>query len=219
MIAINRVQYPVTVLGYGKRLGIWTQGCSIGCVGCMSKDTWLHDTSKNISIDKLINWVVSYEGELPDGLTISGGEPFEQPNGLLLLLQAVNTWRKTLTKPFDILCYSGYSYKKLHQEYQHILDYIDVVITEPYNERLETAYLRGSTNQEIIILTSLGNERYAQENSILTNKKFQVAIDRQEIHLIGIPERSDINKLEAYCADNGLNFINSSWQHEIKTGI
>jgi anaerobic ribonucleoside-triphosphate reductase activating protein len=211
MIAINRVHYPVTVLGYGKRLGIWTQGCSIGCVGCMSKDTWEHNESKNISINKLMDWIISFEADLPDGLTISGGEPFEQPKSLLHLVQQVDEWRKTIGKPFDILCYSGYSYKKLEQEHQNILTYMDVVITEPYNERLETGYLCGSTNQEIISLSSLGDERYAQENSSYNNKKFQVSIDGQEIYMIGIPNRNDIEKLEEYCNTHGLQLNQNSW--------
>ena len=39
-IAISRIHYPVTTLGPGKRIGIWMQGCSIRCPGCISADTW-----------------------------------------------------------------------------------------------------------------------------------------------------------------------------------
>ena len=39
-IAISRVHFPVTTLGPRRRLGIWMQGCSIRCPGCISADTW-----------------------------------------------------------------------------------------------------------------------------------------------------------------------------------
>jgi anaerobic ribonucleoside-triphosphate reductase activating protein len=39
-IGLNRVHFPVTALGPGRRIGIWLQGCLIRCPGCMSLDTW-----------------------------------------------------------------------------------------------------------------------------------------------------------------------------------
>ncbi|MCA1696856.1 MAG: radical SAM protein, partial [Actinobacteria bacterium] len=34
------MHHPVTTLGYGTRAGVWVQGCTIGCHGCASRDTW-----------------------------------------------------------------------------------------------------------------------------------------------------------------------------------
>ena len=39
-LVVNRVHFPVTALGPGRRLGVWVQGCSIGCAGCLAHDTW-----------------------------------------------------------------------------------------------------------------------------------------------------------------------------------
>ena len=39
-ISLSRVHFPVTTLGPGQRLGLWFQGCSIRCAGCISADTW-----------------------------------------------------------------------------------------------------------------------------------------------------------------------------------
>ncbi len=45
-ILLNKAHFPVTVLGPGRRIGIWLQGCSIGCAGCISQDTWEADATK-----------------------------------------------------------------------------------------------------------------------------------------------------------------------------
>ncbi|HSV19446.1 MAG TPA: 4Fe-4S cluster-binding domain-containing protein, partial [Casimicrobiaceae bacterium] len=45
-IELNKAHWPVTVLGPGKRIGLWLQGCSIHCPGCVSQDTWSADPSK-----------------------------------------------------------------------------------------------------------------------------------------------------------------------------
>ena len=39
-LSVNRLHHPVTALGSGSRVGIWTQGCAIRCRGCASLDTW-----------------------------------------------------------------------------------------------------------------------------------------------------------------------------------
>jgi hypothetical protein len=45
-----------------------------------------------------------------DGVTITGGEPFEHPDGLAELLRGLHAWRADLERPVDILCYSGLRY-------------------------------------------------------------------------------------------------------------
>lgn len=37
---LSRLHFPVTTLGPGRRIGVWFQGCSIRCAGCISRDTW-----------------------------------------------------------------------------------------------------------------------------------------------------------------------------------
>ena len=87
MIAISRVHFPITTLGPGKRLGIWMQGCSIHCPGCISADTW----AVGKGVIELEHLLTSIESWLPnaDGVTISGGEPFDQFQPLLALLQSL----------------------------------------------------------------------------------------------------------------------------------
>src|SRR4051812_888539 len=105
-LAISRVHFPITSLGYGRRIGLWTQGCSIGCKGCMSLDTWASRPA-DTPIDEIIASLGPWLREA-DGLTLSGGEPFDQPEAIVALLRAV---RPHVTG--DILLFSGYRFDDL----------------------------------------------------------------------------------------------------------
>ena len=124
-VGISRVHFPVTTLGPGKRLGIWFQGCSLRCEGCISVDTWA--TAKTlIPIDQLMMALSSYL-PLVDGITISGGEPFDQFDALLAIV--VQLRKKT---EVDILLYTGYSIEDIPDQLQKIKPYIDVLISDPF---------------------------------------------------------------------------------------
>lgn len=101
-IHISRVHFPITSLGFGARLGIWLQGCSIRCPGCVSRDTWAPEPGR-VDFNELVE-VIEPWAERADGLTISGGEPFDQPTALAKLLE---WWRKRFKG--DVLVFSGYS--------------------------------------------------------------------------------------------------------------
>lgn len=213
-IRINRAHYPVTVLGPGKRIGIWLQGCSIGCPGCLSKDTWPTDSGTLIQIGQLVDWCRKYESEGVDGITISGGEPFEQPEALEALLGELHAWTDKKSPPIDYLCYSGNKFGVLHKQHPRILSMLDTIISEPFVEAELGKPLRGSGNQPIIHLTELGASRfaeYADESLSQSAKRFQLTVDGKSVWFIGIPERGDMKKLLQLCKAQGLNLEDVSW--------
>ena len=106
-LELNKAHWPVTVLGPGRRIGLWVQGCSIHCPGCVSQDTWPSDPAKAIAVRDLVAWCRRTAGDAVEGVTISGGEPFDQPVALAALLRALDAWRRHARLDFDILCYSG----------------------------------------------------------------------------------------------------------------
>ena len=93
-LQLNKAHWPVTVLGPGRRIGLWVQGCTIDCKGCVSQDTWPQDATKAIAVRDLVAWCKRTAGDALDGVTISGGEPFEQPDGLRALLAGLRAWRR-----------------------------------------------------------------------------------------------------------------------------
>ncbi len=215
-IQINKAHFPVTVLGPGRRIGLWVQGCSIGCKGCVSMDTWPQDPQRTVNISDLVDWCKQVAAKGLDGITISGGEPFDQPDSLHALLLALHHWRTADRLDFDVLCYSGYPLKTLQQRHAKTLALLDAVIPEPFIESQEpVGRWRGSANQSLVPLSPRGVALYTdalEASGSATDKHMQVAVDGGKIWMIGIPARGDMEKLETLCSSRGLRLQDVSWR-------
>ncbi len=213
-IRINKAHFPVTVLGPGKRIGIWLQGCSIRCPGCISQDTWESNISSECEIDDILEWCRRITMNKLDGVTISGGEPFDQPEALRLFLKGLLNWRSQFNLDFDILTYSGYGMNHLVKSHLAMLEMIDAVIPEPYQALKGTDLIwRGSSNQTIVPLTEKGRLRYsnrAQERVV--NRQIQLVTDEANVWLVGIPRKGDCEKLAIKCTSMGLDLGKCSWK-------
>lgn len=206
----------MTALGPGRRIGLWLQGCSIGCVGCCSRDTWEADASKYIDLSVLISWCKQISVDGFEGVTVSGGEPFEQPEALHELLSELRIWRTEASLDFDILVYSGYSLSRLKRSFVSILRLADVVVPGPYVASLPSEVgLTGSSNQRLYFCNTAVQRRYLQwqaDQSKMSARKVQIAIDEAGVWFIGIPRAGDLAKLESRCRDSGLELIDPSWR-------
>ena len=218
-IRLNKAHFPVTTLGYGRRLGLWVQGCSIGCKGCVSRDTWDAAGGWDVDIAEVVDWCDARRAEDIDGITISGGEPFEQPQALTGLLGAVHAWRQRFDRPFDILCYSGLPLRKIERHHADILALLDALIPEPYIDHRPDADAaahprwRGSSNQPLLPLTPLGRLRYeglAQDAG--DTRRIQVSVEHGAVWLIGIPEHGDMDRMEQQARARGVELRGVSWR-------
>jgi len=215
MIEINKAHFPVTVLGPGRRIGIWLQGCSIRCQECVSQDTWENNPELAMPVTDLVNWCRWITGGRLDGVTISGGEPFDQPQALAKLLDGLRCWANEIGVDFDLLCYSGYPLTVLQNRHAGILAQLDAVIPEPYMESSPGPELwRGSMNQPVVPLSELGERRYnaAVLAGVPASKAFQVTVDGYRIWYIGIPDRGDMERMAALCRERGLTLGSVSWR-------
>ncbi|MBS1170551.1 MAG: radical protein [Burkholderiaceae bacterium] len=215
-ISVNKAHFPVTVLGHGRRIGIWLQGCSIRCKGCVSQDTWARDPGRDMTVAQLLTWCrQTTQGEF-DGVTISGGEPFDQPAALGALLDALIHWRQSAGLDFDILCYSGYPLATLQKRHARLLKKLDALIPEPFADARPLTHLwRGSSNQPLVLLSERGNARYAEYVDAVadeSNKRIQTMIDGGKVWFAGIPARGDMEALEKICQERGLDFGQVSWK-------
>lgn len=191
-IALSRMHFPVTTLGPGRRLGIWFQGCSIRCPGCISMDTWAVGRNE-VSVDEIVaksaNWL-----QVADGITISGGEPFDQCDGLIELLRAFRA-----RSPADVLVYSGYPIESLRGSLEEASGLIDALITDPFERSApQTLPIRGSDNQRLHLLTQLGRARFSAYSAPDASRPpaFDLMFDEDgAIWLAGIPGREDFKRL------------------------
>lgn len=214
-IQINRVHFPVTVLGPGRRIGIWLQGCSIGCKGCLAHDTWPPDPSRSISISKLIARFDRIVDGSVHGVTISGGEPFDQAPALCALIDAVREWASARGFDIDVLCYSGYPFRALCVRHPQVLERLDAVIPEPFIQRRSTRlFLRGSGNQPLVLLSPLGWQRMQKYVSTQAEGtgNLQLAVDDGRLWVIGVPGPGDLEKVEEALAKSGIVRAKVSWQ-------
>jgi anaerobic ribonucleoside-triphosphate reductase activating protein len=184
-VLINLIYAPVLTLGPGIRIGVWFQGCSIRCKGCISKHTWEFDKKYKKTIAQVIDQI-NYYSEIYNtkSITISGGEPFDQSSSLYILLKKLKELKFN-----DILLYSGYKFNYLQKNYGDILKYIDVLIDGPFIESKKTNKIyKGSNNQRMYILNKSLSPIYQEYKKQLKNKKLQLITKDNETYLIGIPD-------------------------------
>ncbi len=214
LLGLNKAHYPVTTLGPGRRIGLWLQGCRLACPGCVAQDTWTFADDRALPLPVLLTWCQAVAQHGLDGITISGGEPFAQPEALLALLQTLHNWRNDAGLNFDLLCYSGWSWRRLQCDFAPLLALLDALIPEPFQVEQPTRLIwRGSANQPLIPLSPLGRERYAPYlHHEVERRSFQLVVDNQRIWGIGIPGPGDMDRLEQQCADRGVQLGGVSWR-------
>lgn len=194
-LSLSRAHFPIHTLGPGARVGIWFQGCSIRCTGCISTDTWSGDkgmTTVEALTDSLAPWISE-----ADGITVSGGEPFDQEDALHELLTRLRAATRA-----DILIYSGYSWESLLPRLVRFQELVDALITDPFSiDKPQTLALRGSDNQRLHCLSPLGEARFRSfERSLMANDHVLDLMmgDNGEVWMAGIPGRGDIQRLSAF---------------------
>ena len=158
MLNISGVIFDSIVDGPGMRVTVFTQGCSHNCKGCHNPQT--HCFKEDICFDrhKQEDFFKDVESDpLITGLTISGGDPFD--NDLTELNIFLSRYRIRFPK-HNIWLYTGYTIEQLYsmaediREIKSILAQVNVLVDGEYIEELKDLSLpfRGSQNQRIIKL-------------------------------------------------------------------
>lgn len=134
--------------GPGIRFTVFVQGCPHGCPGCHNPQTHDFDGGREISVDEIIR--LMRKDPLLSGVTLSGGEPFCQPEPLIEL--AEETHRLGL----NVFAYSGWTYEELTADPDKaaLLAVCDWLADGPFllSERDLELQFRGSRNQRLIDL-------------------------------------------------------------------
>lgn len=194
-ISLSHVHFPVHTLGPGNRLAVWFQGCSLHCPGCISPETWPFVAS-SLTVEEAVRemepWLLQC-----DGVTISGGEPFDQPKALLMFAEMLRAFVSV-----DILVFTGYPFERVSAYIEKHAGVIDALVSDPYlRDAPQTMALRGSDNQRLHLLTALGHARFAPYDRPLSpnDKRLDLMIDErgERLWVAGIPKSEDLPRLRA----------------------
>lgn len=144
---INCYEYCVVenehLYGPGKRVLLFLQGCSIHCEGCINRHLWEFGKGVDVSTEEIV--ALCRENHV-EGITLHGGEPLDQADGLYSIV-------KTLKEEhFTVILFTGYNKKDLTSNQRRVWYLSDIVVCGRFNLKKRNVNLqfRGSTNQRII---------------------------------------------------------------------
>lgn len=146
-LRVSRVLHDVTAEGPGRRSAVWVQGCSIRCNGCINPNLFSTAGGHLVDTRDIIRDALAKDVE---GLTLLGGEPFDQAAGCADLAQRAHE------AGLGVICFTGYTRENLYgEDARALLDNVDLLVDGPYLENApETSRsLVGSTNQRFLHLT------------------------------------------------------------------
>ncbi len=134
--------------GPGMRVTVFFQGCEHHCPGCHNPQTWDRHGGTAYELADVIGLIK--DSPLIRGITLSGGEPFLQPEAAAALARLFHARGK------DVWAYTGFLWDDLLTKddpaIQTLLRECDVLVDGPFRqaERIPGLYFRGSANQRMI---------------------------------------------------------------------
>src|SRR3954453_9682468 len=132
--------------GPGERTAVWVQGCSVHCPGCFNPHLWAFRGGQGMTATQLTAHVLNSGSS---GLTLLGGEPFDQAGPLAEVARGVRASGRT------VMTFTGYSLEQLtaavdggRGDVAALLGQTDLLVDGPYlKDRPDTARpWVGSTN-------------------------------------------------------------------------
>ena len=135
--------------GPGIRTTIFVTGCTHKCHNCFNEDYQDFDFGDPWTQKETDEVIEDLKLDEVRGLTILGGEPFQNEVDLLEVLRDI---KKEVQK--DIWIFSGYTYEEIlkDEDKKKLLEECDVLVDGRFVEALKDLSLRfrGSSNQRII---------------------------------------------------------------------
>jgi len=183
--------------GPGERAVVWFQGCDLRCPGCWNQPTHAFDSRRARSVKEVGDWIRSCRGV--EGVTFSGGEPFQQAPDLYLLCEYIKSKQPGLS----IGVFTGYTLHELVHErwhwrradtdcwvkgsatlFEQIKQFLDFAVFGRFRRTMACSDkpLCGSRNQEVVFFS----DRYSEQD--LEPQSYEVHIDAQGLMAVtGFP--------------------------------
>lgn len=188
VVQLGDFQARSIVAGPGTRAVIWVAGCLRRCPGCMKPEWFEFDSGTPVPVSELASRVLA----IPDldGVTFSGGEPFEQADSLARLC------RQLRRASLNTLVYTGYRLDALRDNsarFGKLLAEVDFLIDGEYRHDLPGPFRwRGSQNQAIY---DLRRNARLDVPSECGSREIQLTLSSGGLRLTGFPNSTTLQKL------------------------
>jgi anaerobic ribonucleoside-triphosphate reductase activating protein len=149
--------------GPGLRVIVWVQGCSIRCTrNCLNPHLLAASGGVSTTTDALLEAVLrtAQRYDELEGITILGGEPFDQAAALAVVLGALTE------RSLSTMIYTGHVLETLVKRHDRSIDALlratDILVDGPFIDELYDPALiwRGSSNQRLLPLSG----RYSSDD-------------------------------------------------------
>lgn len=144
--------------GEGIRTSIFVTGCTHRCPDCFNEEYQDFSAGEPWTAQETESVIDFLSEDMVQGLTILGGEPFQNTGDLIEILREI---REHSSK--DIWIYSGYTYDELMEDElsRELLKLCDILVDGPFIREKKDLRLkfRGSTNQRVIDLNKSSREQ------------------------------------------------------------
>ena len=155
----GNIKFIDTADGEGVRVSLFVSGCRNHCPGCFNQDTWDFDFGKEFTEVEENEILERCDREYISGLTILGGEPFEEENQKAVI-GLIRKFKERFPEK-TLWMYTGYVLDKDllpgQRKYVEgitdcILDNVDTLVDGPFilAERNLSLKFRGSNNQRLL---------------------------------------------------------------------
>lgn len=157
--------------GRGVRVSLFVSGCRHHCQGCFNPETWDFSYGREFTQKTEDELIRALSPDFIAGLSLLGGEPFEEENASVLV-PFVRRVRELFPRK-DVWAYSGFTFEELTgklpsragKSARELLSLVDTLVDGRFVEAKKDISLRfrGSSNQRILdVQASLAADRAAE---------------------------------------------------------
>ena len=198
-VAVARFLAATHAEGPGERTAVWVQGCTVRCPGCFNPHLWSFRGGQLTPAEALSASVLAAN---TTGLTLLGGEPFDQAAALAKVAAAVQAAGRS------VMTFTGYTTAQLDRavstgraDVAALLGATDLLVAGPYlADQLDPGRpWVGSTNQEFVLLT----DRFPDLLDGLTATPDRVEVTVGADGGVAVNGWADLDALDTLLADLG----------------
>jgi anaerobic ribonucleoside-triphosphate reductase activating protein len=181
--------WPTAAEGPGERYALWLQGCSLRCPGCCNPHLFDPAGGESVDVDSLLREVMGAPAEI-EGVSILGGEPFDQAQALLPFVRGVRELE------LGVIVFTGLSLSELQERtdpaVRGVLSATDLLIDGRFDATYPETRRRwvGSANQRFHYLTGRYSPDIERGANGRHEQRLEVRIDPAgRVQLNGWPGR------------------------------